>query len=150
MTEPHRAHVVYHVPYADTDQMGVVYYANYLVYFERARTQLLRDLGLPYRELEESGYALPVVEAHVNYKASAEYDDTLDIYGWIEWVKRVRLQVNCAVYCKDRLLAEGFTVHAFVNRQTMQPVKVIPELANLDQSKKASSSQEFQQAEYRK
>jgi len=59
------AQVLYRVPYADTDRLGVVYYANYLVYFERGRGQLMRDAGLPYGELERRGFALPVIEAHV-------------------------------------------------------------------------------------
>ena len=130
----HRAHVSYSVPYADTDRMGVVYYGNYLVYFERARTQLLHDLGLPYRKLEEMGYALPVTEAHVEYKSAAGYDDELDIYGWVGEVGRVRLRVNCEVYCRGDLLARGHTVHAFVDRSTLRPTRVIPELARLGAS----------------
>ena len=124
----HVAHVQYRVPYADTDRMGVIYYSNYFVYFEMARSQLLRDLGFPYLELERRGYALPVIEAHIEYKAAAGYDDVLDIRGWVGWVKRVRLRVDCAVYCGDRLLTQGYTVHACVESASMRPVRVIPEL----------------------
>jgi len=109
--------------------MGVVYYSNYLVYFERLRGQLLRDLGLPYAELERRGHALPVVEAHVEYKAAARYEEELDIYGWLGWVRRVRLRVDCEVYCRDVLLAQGYTVHASVERASLRPVRVAPELA---------------------
>ena len=125
----HKAHIVYRVPYADTDQMGVVYYANYLIYFEILRSQLLRDLGLPYGELERRGFALPVIEAHVNYRASARYDDELDVYGWLGAIKGVRVRVDCEVRCRAALLATGHTLHAFVERSSLKPTRVIPELA---------------------
>ena len=129
MTDPALATLTYRVPYADTDQMGVVYYANYLIYFERARTELLRLVGLPYREMERRGYGLPVIEAHVDYKASAGYDDELTITGQLAWVKGVRLQVDCEVLLDQTLLCRGYTVHAFVDLETMRPTRVIPELA---------------------
>ena len=119
----HRACLNYRVPYADTDQMGVVYYANYLVYFERARGQLLRDLDLPYSELEKRGFALPVIEANVQYKSTASYEDELDIGGWFAWVKGARLRIDCEVCCDGKLLAQGHTVHAVVDRQTLKPVR---------------------------
>ena len=67
------------VRYADTDQMGVVYYANYLVWFEVARTEWLRDGGWSYREMEADGIALPVIEAHCEYRQPARYDDEIEI-----------------------------------------------------------------------
>ena len=123
-----KAHLTYRVPYAETDRMGVVYYANYLVYFERARTQLLHDLGLPYRELERRGTGLPVIEAHVDYKAPAEYDDELDLYAWVGWLKNIRLRIDCAVLRNGRLLAEGYTVHACFDLDARRPVRLPPEL----------------------
>jgi len=124
-----KAHVVYEVPYADTDRMGVIYYANYLVYFERARTQLLRDFGHPYAELERDGVGLPVIEAHVDYKSPATYGDMLDIYGWTGWVRRARLRVDCEVRCGDVLLASGYTVHACIDLATQRPMRV-PKVLN--------------------
>ncbi len=67
------------VRYAETDRMGVVYYANYLVWFEVARADLLRTLGWTYREMEESGVYLPVIEAHCEYRRPARYDDDVEI-----------------------------------------------------------------------
>ena len=67
------------VRYADTDQMGVVYYANYLVWFEVGRTEWLRDAGWNYRDMEEAGISLPVIEAHCEYRQSARYDDEIEI-----------------------------------------------------------------------
>ena len=76
---PAKTTIPYRVPYADTDQMGIVYYANYFVYFERLRNELLRATGVPYRVWEERGLRLPVVEAHAAYIAPARYDDLLEI-----------------------------------------------------------------------
>ena len=67
------------VPYADVDQMKFVYYANYLVYFEMARTGLLRQAGMPYSELEERGVLLPVMAAHCAYRQPAHYEDLLSV-----------------------------------------------------------------------
>jgi acyl-CoA thioester hydrolase len=124
-----QAHVRYRVPYADTDQMRVVYYANYLIYFEMARNELLRQVGFPYREIEARGFGLPVLEAQVHYHAAARYDDELDIRGWIGWLKPVRIRVDCAVFCGSEVLAEGHTVHACVQLSTLRPVRIPEEIA---------------------
>lgn len=124
---PLRITTDYRVPYADTDQMRVVYYANYLVYFERARNELLRACGLTYRALEEKGIALPVVEALVSYHAPAVYDDRLELTGWCEEAKGARLKIRCEVRRDGRLLADGHTVHACVNPATLRPIRPSPE-----------------------
>ena len=115
--------MTYRVPYADTDQMGVVYYANYLVLFERARNEMLRAYGLTYLELEQLGVALPVVEATVAYHSPAHYDDLLEISAVCSEYKGVRIKVSCKV-CRDgKLLAEGFTRHVFADIKTFRPVR---------------------------
>lgn len=106
-----RTRLAYRVPYADTDQMGVVYYANYFVYFERARNELLRELGLPYLEMERQGCQLPVIEANCRYHSPARYDDLLTLVAWPEAVSLTRIRVQCQVWRGDKLLAEGHTVH---------------------------------------
>jgi acyl-CoA thioester hydrolase len=111
------------VPYADTDQMHVVYYANYLTLFERARNELLRASGVTYRELETGGFALPVLEAHVQYRAPATYDDLLELTAWCAEFKGVRLKICCEVRRDGQLLAEGYTVHAHVNIATLRPAR---------------------------
>ena len=123
MSQPRAATIRYRVPYADTDQMRVVYYANYLAYFERARNELLRACGLTYRALEAEGYGLPVAEAHVTYVTPATYDDELDISAVCEGFKGVRLTIRCEVRRGGRLLAEGYTVHALVDLRTLRPVR---------------------------
>jgi acyl-CoA thioester hydrolase len=94
--------------------MGVVYYANYLVWFEVARTDLLRRAGWTYREMEEAGFALPVIEAHCDYRQSARYDDELDIETAGSQVSAVRVRFDYRVIraADARLLASGHTVHA--------------------------------------
>jgi len=115
--------IQYRVPYADTDQMHVVYYGNYLTYFERSRNELLREMGFSYKALEALGYALPVKEAHVNYHAPATYDDLLDITGWCESFKGVRLKIYCEVKLNGKLLADGYTIHANCDIRTMRPTR---------------------------
>jgi len=100
-----------HVPYADIDKMGIVYYANYLVYFEMARAALLREVGLPYGEMEERGVMLPVVESHCEYKRSAHYDDLLVIHSECVSIDGARLRIEYEVRCEERLIATGHTVH---------------------------------------
>ena len=107
----------YRVPYADTDQMQVVYYANYFVYFERSRTDMLRDLGVSYREMEERGFILPVAEAHCKYKNPARYDDLLTFRSWVSEMRGVQLTVTTEVWREDTLLVSGEVKLACVNRE---------------------------------
>ena len=106
------------VRYQETDQMGVVYYANYLRYFEHGRTELMRDYGCTYRDLETQGLILPVVESYLRYKASAVYDDLLTIRTAMVELKAVSCRFNYTILREpeQKLLVKGFTVHAVVNR----------------------------------
>lgn len=105
------------VLYGDTDSGGVVYYANYLRYFEAGRTEFMREQLDSYRSLEEQGCILPVVECHVRYKASAGYDDLLVIETALVEAKAVSCRFNYRISREDgKLLALGYTVHAAVNR----------------------------------
>jgi len=104
------------VPYAHTDQMRFVYYANYLIYFEMARAEMLREAGLPYGELETQGIFLPVVEAHCEYKAPAHYDDQLEIVSRCQ-IQGVRLRVEYKVSRGEDLIVTGHTVHACVSKE---------------------------------
>lgn len=105
----------YRVPYADTDQMRVVYYANYLRYFEMAREEMLRAIGCPYTKLEEEGYALPVCEAYCRYRKSALFEDVLTITSRVTEVQGVRCRIECAITRQNGdLIADGWTIHAFL------------------------------------
>ena len=114
----------YRVPYADTDQMGVVYYGNYLTLFERARNELMRACGYTYRECEAEGWMLPVIHAEVDYKSPARYDDLLEVTAFVQLQKGVRLEIACEVRRKgeEALVAKGFTRHCFVSTNDFRPV----------------------------
>ncbi len=99
------------VPYAHVDQMRVVYYANYFVYFEMARSELLREAGMPYGEMERRGVMLPVVEAHCDYRRPARYDDLLVILSRCVSLKGPRLRIEYEVQREGETLATGHTVH---------------------------------------
>ena len=102
------------VRYAETDQMGVVYYANYLVWFEVARTDLLRQFGWTYREMEESGVRLPVIEARCAYQRPARYDDEIEVRTTGRLLSPVRLEFTYeVVLVQDGITAAtGVTQHA--------------------------------------
>ncbi len=102
------------VIFGDTDQMGVVYYANYLRYFESARADYWRDLGKSYHDLVEWGVALPVVEAHCNYRRPAHYEDLLVVETWVSELRGASLRFAYRVLRGDVLLAEGHTRHAVI------------------------------------
>ena len=106
------------VLYGDTDSGGVVYYANYLRYFEAGRTEFMRDLVSSYKELEDMGYILPVVECYARYKASAFYDDLLVVETSLVEVKKVscRFHYRITREGEDKLLLTGYTVNAVTNR----------------------------------
>jgi acyl-CoA thioester hydrolase len=106
------------VRYAETDKMGVVYYANYFVWFEVGRTDLLRTAGWSYREMEIEGFALPVIDARCTYRESAKYDDDVEIRTIGELLSPVRLQFNYDVVrvADEAPLASGLTVHASLDR----------------------------------
>jgi len=112
------------VRYADTDQMKMVYYAKYFEYFESARSDLLRKIGLPYPEIEHMGYFLPVIEAHAKYYKSAQYDDLIVVKTMLNEkpLARVRLMYEIRSKSGD-LLAEGYTVHSFVSIKTQKPTR---------------------------
>jgi acyl-CoA thioester hydrolase len=102
------------VSFGDTDQMGVVYYANYLRYFESARAAYWRSLGKSYKDLVDAGVALPVIEAHCKYKRSAYYEDLLDIDVSVGEVRGASLRFVYIVSRGGEILAEGFTRHASI------------------------------------
>jgi len=106
------------VRYAETDRMGVVYYANYFVWFEVARADLLRTLGWTYREMEDAGVTLPVIEAHCDYRRSARYDDEVEVRTAGTLMSPVRMAFDYEVQVKGQaeVTAIGRTVHAALDR----------------------------------
>ena len=106
------------VLYADTDMMGIVYHANYLRWFETARTELLRSLGIIYPALEMRGYYLPVTESYCHYHTPALYDELLDVEAFISRVRRASMRFSYRIKRaqSDMAITEGYTVHACTDR----------------------------------
>ncbi len=125
------------VRYAETDQMGVVYYSNYLVWFEVGRVELLRELGFEYRRMEaEDDCLIPVVEANCRYKSPARYDDDLTIETEVAHIKTSVLKFRYRVLrsMDGQLLAEGETVHVVTDSQMKKralPEKYVERLRSL-------------------
>jgi acyl-CoA thioester hydrolase len=114
------------VRYAETDAMGVVYYANYLTYFEVARVEYLREAGISYRALEDDGLVAAVTSAQVNYSLPAKFDDELSLCVRYVPIGRVRFRFEYEVWRdKDQaLVASGFTEHAMLSKETLRPVRM--------------------------
>jgi acyl-CoA thioester hydrolase len=104
------------VIFGDTDQMGVVYYANYLRYFESARAAYWRALGKTYKDLEAWGVALPVVEAHCQYRRPSHYEDVLEVATRISELRAASMRFAYQIFRGAALIAEGTTRHAVVGR----------------------------------
>jgi len=105
------------VRYAETDRMGVVYYANYFVWFEVGRTEWLRETGWSYREMEHEGVSLPVIEAHCEYRQPARYDDDVEIHTRATLITPVRLRFDYELRreLNEPPVAVGHTIHAAVD-----------------------------------
>jgi acyl-CoA thioester hydrolase len=136
------------VRYQETDQMGVVYHANYMNWFEIGRTELIRELGLPYKRLEEAGLFLPVIELTSKFRAPARYDDEVAV--WTRIVEfstltiRFESEIRMAVTSQElsvkpadpiqlptgELLVSGGTKHIWLNR-SWKPVRIHSEAPDL-------------------
>lgn len=110
-------HTIYQtrVRYAETDRMDVVHHSNYPIWFEAARIQMLDEIGLPYKELEEQGYMIPVLGVEVTYKLPAFFDDRLDVHLFMREMGRARFTFEYEVYRDTTLLATGKTKHGFMD-----------------------------------
>ena len=114
------------VRYAETDRMGFLHHANYLVYFEQARTELLRDYGASYKDLEDQGYLLVLTKVEVRYKRPARYDDLLTVRTFVERTTAVRIDHRYEVMCDGVLVAEATSTLACVGRDGRP--QVLPEV----------------------
>jgi acyl-CoA thioester hydrolase len=140
LSMPEPVHTIsYRVLYGDTDAAGVVYYANYLRFFEKGRTEYMRDLVVTYHEIESLGLLLPVIECYSRYKAPAAYDDLLSIETSLAELKNISCRFNYRIYRNDcneskTFLAKGYTVHASVNREgrlTRLPDQLLDKLSKI-------------------
>lgn len=107
------------VTYGETDAMGMVYYAHYLRWLEVGRTELMRSLGIAYKEMEDGGTFLPVSEVFCKYHVPARYDDILIIETAVDFLKRASIQFSYRIFREsdETLLITGSTLHAFVDRE---------------------------------
>jgi acyl-CoA thioester hydrolase len=114
-----RNEVKIRVIYADTDAMGIVYHTNYIKWFEIGRTELLRNAGLVYAEIELQGYNLPLTEAYCHYLLPARYDQIIVVETTLEYLKRASMKFNYVIWDEDKehTLVEGYTVHACTNNK---------------------------------
>ena len=105
------------VRYAETDRMGLLHHANYLIYFEQARTELLRDQGKTYKDVEDAGFFLVLTKFEVKYRSPAKYDDLLTIRTTVTRTTPIRIEHRYEVLCENRLVAEGSSTLACVDRE---------------------------------
>lgn len=111
------------VRYSETDQMGVVYHGNYIPYFEIGRVEWLRDKGVSYKSLEESGIALPIVSMHLNYKKPARYDDLLTVKTKFKSHTSVKIEFDCEIHNENQeLLTTAHFILVFVDLNSGKPI----------------------------
>lgn len=113
------------VRYAETDAMGIVYHSNYYIWFEVGRGDFMRRFEFSYKQMEEMGVILPVVETHCRYRMSAQYDDLITVRTQVKELSAAKLRFGYQVIrdSDNALLAEGETVHAFTDK-TKRPINL--------------------------
>jgi acyl-CoA thioester hydrolase len=136
MELPYTTTIKYRVLYADTDMAGVVYYGNYGRLFELGRTEMVRDLGLPYIELEKAGITMPVYSVESKYRNVIRYDELITIETTIEQVPAARIEFFHRIFNESGTLAhEAKVVLAFQDMETRRPVRAPGKLLELFRSR---------------
>lgn len=125
-----QASVKFNIRYAETDQMGFVYYGNYAQYFEIGRVEALKKVGLSYRQLEESGYFLPVRKLEVEYLKAAKYDDEIEVQTTIPSMPSNRIDFDYEIFRGEELLVRGSTTLFFMDKQG-KPIRPPQEFLDL-------------------
>lgn len=113
------------VRYADTDQMKYVYNGKYFEYFEVGRTEMMREIGLPYKDIENSGFLMPVIETKITYLSPAFYDELLEIQTIVPEFPKIKVHIDHVIKSLDRSIeiVKGYVELAFINTQTMKPTR---------------------------
>jgi acyl-CoA thioester hydrolase len=127
--------IKFRVRYGETDQMGYVYYGNYAEYFEMGRVEWLRNLGVSYKSMEESGVMLPVVNLNINYIKPAKYDDLLTLKTTLLQKPTAKIEFDFQLFNEENeLLTKGYTSLVFIdmkkNRPTKAPEYILEKLKN--------------------
>lgn len=113
------------VRYADTDKMGVVYHSNYAIFFEVGRTEMFREIGLPYDEMEKNNIMLPLVDLHINYKRPAHYDELLTVTTKLCELPNVKIKFEYEIHNKKgELLVDGYTTLVFIDTTRNRPTRM--------------------------
>ena len=114
------------VRYAETDAMGVVHHSSYYLYFEEAREDLIKALGIKYKDMEDMGVMMPLVETHCKYIEAAKYGDELIITSSVKEITPVKVRINYIVKRKEdnKLLAKGETLQTFVDKNTFKIINL--------------------------
>jgi acyl-CoA thioester hydrolase len=124
-------HSKFTVRYSETDRMGYLYYGHYAAYFEVARVEALRELGIVYKDLEDEGIILPVRTFNIHYKAPAHYDDLVEIQTRIAQFSGTRILFTFESYRGDALLNTAEVELVFVDKTTGRPCKAPQHIADL-------------------
>ncbi len=123
-TDMYQAETQIRVRYAETDQMSYVYYGNYAMYFEVARVEAMRSIGFSYKQMEDEGVMMPVLESHFRYIKPGKYDELLRIKTSIPTLPGVRIRFEYEVYNEENeLITEGWTTLAFLKKESHQPTR---------------------------
>lgn len=133
--QPITSKTQYRVTYADTDQMGVVYYGNYAKLLEIGRTEMIREMGYPYTELEKSGIIMPVYSMESRYRNVLRYDEVVTIETTLKNLPEARIEFFCRIFNQEGVLAHEATVvlvflDAKTNRPVRAPAKLLEVLSN--------------------
>ena len=113
------------VRYAETDQMGIVYHANYLVWMELGRTQFVKDLGFQYADMEKQGVLSPVLEANITYKKAMKYGETAVIHTWIEEYSPLKTRYGYEIHNDaGELCIQATTLHVCVKKENFRPISL--------------------------
>ncbi len=111
------------VRYAETDQMHGVYNGRYFDYFEVGRAELMRSLGLSYRQFEEAGFLLPLIEAYARYLKQVNYDDVIEVVAMLKEAPMARLRIDYEILRGSDRMTEGYTIHSFIDAKSGRPVR---------------------------
>jgi acyl-CoA thioester hydrolase len=112
------------VRYAETDQMGYVYYGNYAMYFEVARVEAMRSSGYSYKEMEDEGVMMPVLESNIRYLKPGKYDELLTVRTKIPEIPSVRIRFEYEVFNEQsELITEGWTTLTFLKKENHRPTR---------------------------
>ncbi|MFS0782124.1 acyl-CoA thioesterase [Bacillus sp. 1P06AnD] len=113
------------VRYAETDQMGVVYHANYIIWLELGRTQIVEDLGFRYADMEKDGIVSPVMDVQISYKKPMTYGDTATVHTWIEKYNGVKTVYGYEIYNQHNdLIVTANSTHACVKKDSFRPISL--------------------------